>query len=1019
MNSKKYRIRKSSLEVSAYNLNSFNNQYFKFLHHMQKISLLLLALLCVSAFNLNFAQIIWSESFGSGCDPEIEADGYTSANGTWTVSAIGNNGNSPNTWYIGAEASAQQPGDCSNSCSNAPALDGKTLHIGTHPTLSNYEGATYDNSADAITSTIIASPPIDLSSNCNVELSFEYLHGGNDLTSKATVAVFDGQDFYSLPEITQSEFCELFGAEWRTYNAILPQDVYFQSDIQIIFLWENETDGSPENISFAVNNISLKELPIEAPEISCPTNQTFYVDEDCNYSIIDFAEEATVSDDCYSLNNLTITQTPSVGTNIMLGENTVILMVENPSSLSSSCNFEITVLDTISPVIQECPPSQELFYDADCVTEMEDFSSLVIASDNCTSLNDMVISQTPSPGTTIGGSLQVIMNVADASGNSVSCNFDLEVIDTIKPELDCPADVTVYYDESCDALIPDLSQEVIFSDNCSTANNLIYEQVPAVDASVFGVTEIQVSITDEANNTKICTVALEKFDTIAPVIVCPIQQNFNLGLDCDVELTDLTVNALVGENCSTWSIDQSPAIGSVLTPGITEVTLTVSDSYGNQSSCIVLANVFENINPTIQCPEDIFTCEPLVTYPDPIGDDNCGDFTIDQVDNSGLSSGDIFPEGTTTQMFEVIDPSGNKNTCSFQITVDLNAQNAVILTPDTEICDTSSIFLQAQEPFTGTGEWSISEGNASLNNEFANETGVNNLSNGLNQFIWTVTSPSCGVSSDTVNVILYRLPLPASTVGDQFLCNDTIVNIAASAPSAGQGLWYSLDEEISIVNPNAAATQAYNFSPGWNTIFWEISNGTCPVSTDTLRVYYGAKSTVLTEDTTLCLEVNSIFVDAGFSIPGAFSSWTISEGSGNIEQPLSSATTISNLAGGTNVIVFSQSHGFCPTTRDTVIVEVEVCNAYSPVIPTVFTPNNDGKNDLFVVDQLHNLYPFCEVKIVNRWGNLVYESVGYERPWDGTRNNNGEPMPLGTYFYRIRLNDGSGEELSGSISIVR
>ena len=88
------------------------------------------------------------------------------------------------------------------------------------------------------------------------------------------------------------------------------------------------------------------------------------------------------------------------------------------------------------------------------------------------------------------------------------------------------------------------------------------------------------------------------------------------------------------------------------------------------------------------------------------------------------------------------------------------------------------------------------------------------------------------------------------------------------------------------------------------------------------------------------------------------------------------------------------------------------------IFPTVITPNFDGRNDLFVIQYLELIYPDCHVTIFNRWGSVVYESVGYADPWDGT-NLNGEALPLGTYFYRIELNDDEGTVYNGDISIIR
>ena len=87
------------------------------------------------------------------------------------------------------------------------------------------------------------------------------------------------------------------------------------------------------------------------------------------------------------------------------------------------------------------------------------------------------------------------------------------------------------------------------------------------------------------------------------------------------------------------------------------------------------------------------------------------------------------------------------------------------------------------------------------------------------------------------------------------------------------------------------------------------------------------------------------------------------------------------------------------------------------LIPNVFTPNGDGHNDIWEIHNL-DLYRSCTVNIFNRWGQLVFTSIGYpeEQGWDGT--NHLRPLPVGAYFYIIDLKDGS-LPLRGSVSIIR
>jgi len=66
---------------------------------------------------------------------------------------------------------------------------------------------------------------------------------------------------------------------------------------------------------------------------------------------------------------------------------------------------------------------------------------------------------------------------------------------------------------------------------------------------------------------------------------------------------------------------------------------------------------------------DLGVCGATVTYIAPIGTDNCPGAITTQTDGTGLTSGDVFPVGTTTQTFTVTDASGNMTTCSFTVTV--------------------------------------------------------------------------------------------------------------------------------------------------------------------------------------------------------------------------------------------------------------------------------------------------------------------------------------------------------------
>lgn len=83
--------------------------------------------------------------------------------------------------------------------------------------------------------------------------------------------------------------------------------------------------------------------------------------------------------------------------------------------------------------------------------------------------------------------------------------------------------------------------------------------------------------------------------------------------------------------------------------------------------------------------------------------------------------------------------------------------------------------------------------------------------------------------------------------------------------------------------------------------------------------------------------------------------------------------------------------------------------------PTSFSPNGDGVNDVWNINLL-TLYPGNTVEIFNRAGQKVFESKGYEIPFDGNFQN--KPLPVGVYYYIIAPKNGR-KTITGSVTLIR
>jgi gliding motility-associated-like protein len=121
--------------------------------------------------------------------------------------------------------------------------------------------------------------------------------------------------------------------------------------------------------------------------------------------------------------------------------------------------------------------------------------------------------------------------------------------------------------------------------------------------------------------------------------------------------------------------------------------------------------------------------------------------------------------------------------------------------------------------------------------------------------------------------------------------------------------------------------------------------------------------------------------------------------------------TASNMLDDITYQLVVTARGGCAAPPDFVFVKV----LKAPKVPNTFTPNNDGINDFWLIDYL-DTYPNCKVQVFTRTGQLVFESKGYKKPWNGTIG--GKPLPFDTYYYIIEPENGR-KPITGYVTIVK
>ncbi|MGV3539859.1 MAG: gliding motility-associated C-terminal domain-containing protein [Rufibacter sp.] len=139
--------------------------------------------------------------------------------------------------------------------------------------------------------------------------------------------------------------------------------------------------------------------------------------------------------------------------------------------------------------------------------------------------------------------------------------------------------------------------------------------------------------------------------------------------------------------------------------------------------------------------------------------------------------------------------------------------------------------------------------------------------------------------------------------------------------------------------------------------------------------------------------------------------WTIITGQGTTRVTMKADKPITN----SEIISVYASNGACTTVAKTFeVLPGQVGVEDDMNVPNAFSPNNDGKNDVWVVRGLLN-YADNELVVVNRWGSEVFRQKGYANNWDG------KGLAEGTYYYilKVRLCNNREVTYKGFVMLTR
>ena len=191
--------------------------------------------------------------------------------------------------------------------------------------------------------------------------------------------------------------------------------------------------------------------------------------------------------------------------------------------------------------------------------------------------------------------------------------------------------------------------------------------------------------------------------------------------------------------------------------------------------------------------------------------------------------------------------------------------------------------------------------------------------------------------------------------------------------------------------------------PGVYRIDVKDANG-CTESTSVAVAQPERLGVVAMEHAPSCKDLNDGYVElvvAGGSAPYTYT----------LDDYTSDSSIFTGLRSGVYNIVVTDASGCTKTVDDVVISE-----SYNDCIriPNVFTPNGDGVNDEWIIENIE-LFPDAHIYVFNRWGQLLYHERGNGKRWDGSYR--GHFVPSGVYLYIIKLHSDE-DTYKGTVTVL-
>lgn len=473
-------------------------------------------------------------------------------------------------------------------------------------------------------------------------------------------------------------------------------------------------------------------------------------------------------------------------------------------------------------------------------------------------------------------------------------------------------------------------------------------------------------------------------------ITQPINQTI-----CENGTTNFSVSVTTGTYTYQWLVLNDSGNWVNVTndsnySGATSNTLTISNVpetfNGYQYYCILTATGCELISNAAQ----LEVSNPEVdTLPNQI---ECSGYTLPALTNGNyftgtngsgaqLSAGNAVSSSLTIYIYNEVGTGSNicSNESSFNVTI--------VGTPDVDTLSNQSVCSEYTLPTLTDGNY-FTGTNGSGTPLNTGDT----ISTSQTIYIYNEigTAPDVCSNESSFNITIIAAP-DVDTLSDQSVCSEytlpTLTNgnyytgTSGSGTLLNAGTTISTSQLIYIYNevgtaPNTCSNESSFQITIYPSVAFTLDASNFTINDDTI--------TVTMTDTSINYEY--AIDDSSFQTDNEFS----------------------NISGGTHTLYVQDSNGCVVESISFEIPSVPE----DLIIPSGFSPNNDGKNDWFNIQGLYDVYPNHKLEIYNRYGTLVFQGNN-DNKWYGIANkgilNSDNVLPVGTYFYILNLNNSNSD----------